>query len=183
MDKKVNPEKCSIKRILFLVLICFASILVIFFGSGVFDSLLFEVENITVEEVKKPEIVVYITGEVENPGLFTLEKGDRINTLVEKAGGVTGNANVSDLNMAKVLKDGDHIKVSAKSGKSGTGKINVNCKEVSTYCKVSGITTEIAENIIRYINENGYITNVDELRYVPGIDETLYNKIKNKFTI
>ena len=182
MDK--NTGKKSITHILLTILVCLASLFMIFFGAGIFESYETEFESIP-EEVTKPEITVYITGEVKNPGLYTLEQGNRVDALVEKAGGLTGKANVSAINMAKILKDGDHIKVSAVSHRtgSGSGKININCKNTAEYTKVSGITPQIAENIVGYINENGYITNIEELRYIPGIDETLYNKIKNKFII
>lgn len=185
MEKKANTDKNSVTNTLIVILICLAGIFALVFGAGLFEKYEAEFETVQAEKVSTTEITVYITGEIANPGLYTLEKGERVEALVEKSGGVTGNADISKLNMAKVLKDGDHIKVSDKSQKSsaGTGKVNVNCKDVSQYCKISGITYETAENIVEYINENGDIKDIEELRYIPGIDEDLFDKIKNKFII
>lgn len=59
-------------------------------------------------------IVVEIKGEVKYPGIYTLYKNARVYDLVDKAGGLTQNADISGIDMAKTLYDGDTIRVPAK---------------------------------------------------------------------
>ena len=61
--------------------------------------------------------------------------------------------------------------------------VNLNCLNKTEYMTVEGVTNEIAENIINHINTYGDFKSVDELMLVEGIDASLYNSIKDKFTV
>lgn len=66
-------------------------------------------ENIQVTE--KEKIYVYITGEVNNPGVVILDEGSRIVDAINSAGGVTGKANISKVNLVYVLNDGMKVNI------------------------------------------------------------------------
>ena len=67
-------------------------------------------ENIVeVDEVEKEIIKIYITGEVNNPGVKELERGSRIEDAINIAGGLTPAANISKVNLAYQLEDGQKI--------------------------------------------------------------------------
>ena len=187
------------------------------------------------EHKETPKITVYVTGEVLNPGLYQVNLNSRASEAIEAAGGMTENADVEGVNIAKILKDGDQIKVpaiksssytsssyskkstakstaksaskSSSAAKKSTAKtassptpvtetadteaapepeqtlISLNCGNAAQYMRVSGVTAEIAANIIDYINTYGGFDSVDELQFVKGIDISLYNKIKDFFTV
>jgi competence protein ComEA len=51
--------------------------------------------------------MVYVSGAIENPGLFTVPAGSRVNDVIQAAGGTTDNANIGALNLAKFVEDGE----------------------------------------------------------------------------
>lgn len=70
------------------------------------------VDKETIEDNKKSNnICVYITGEVNNAGVYYLENGSRVIDAINLAGGTTSNANLSKINLAYVLEDGMKINI------------------------------------------------------------------------
>ncbi len=156
------------------------------------------------------KITVYVTGEVVNPGLYELDENSRAADAIELAGGMTESADPEGVNIAKILNDGDQVKVpalkvsaakssykSSSSAKSSAAKssaapsqnqtapslVNLNSGNTAAYMTVKGITPEIAANMLAHYNEYGGFESVDELQFVKGIDLALYNKIKDYFTV
>ncbi len=189
-------------------------------------------DEYSTEHKENSKITVYVTGEVLNPGLYQVDLNSRASAAIEAAGGMTEKADAEGVNIAKILKDGDQVKVPAikssnykstsyskkstlksasKSSSSAAKKssaktassptpvtetadteaapepeqtlISLNCGNAAQYMRVSGVTAEIAANIIDYINTYGGFDSVDELQFVKGIDISLYNKIKDFFTV
>ena len=62
------------------------------------------------------EIVVYVTGEVVNPGVYRLTAGQRLDAAIALAGGPTGQADLSRLNLAAYAADAAHYRVPAAAG-------------------------------------------------------------------
>jgi competence protein ComEA len=58
-----------------------------------------------------PEIKVYVTGEIKNPGIYTMQKEDRLNDVLEAAGGLTELADISQLDLAQRVRDEMHINI------------------------------------------------------------------------
>ncbi len=58
-----------------------------------------------------PRVTVYVTGAVAHPGLYVLPRGDRVAQALEAAGGATPEANLTGINLARRLKDGDRVTV------------------------------------------------------------------------
>jgi competence protein ComEA len=54
-------------------------------------------------------LLVYVSGEVNQPGLYTLSPGSRINEAIQSAGGFTENADSSRINLAAIVQDGEQI--------------------------------------------------------------------------
>ena len=75
-------------------------------------------EENTIEEKKKNKIKVYITGEVQNPGLYEILENSRIADAIEVAGNLTGNAFIDKINLAYVLEDGMKIYIPNKKDKN-----------------------------------------------------------------
>ena len=67
------------------------------------------------ENSKNEKIYVYVTGEVNNPGVFVLPYGSRISDAIDYAGGVTQNADIMKVNLVYMLQDG--MKVNIPSSK------------------------------------------------------------------
>ena len=129
------------------------------------------------------KIFIYICGEVNRPGVYTLSEGSRIADAVEAAGGATGNADMMILNLAQKLADGQQIIVPSIAEGTGTGKaqtsgkVNLNRATKDELMTLPGIGESRAEAIIAYREETGWISAPEELMNVSGIAEKMYEKI------
>ncbi len=128
-----------------------------------------------------PEISVYVEGEVANPGIYTLENGDRVADVIDAAGGFTGNADQSSVNLSATLKDGAQIHV-YKTGEVPQ-KVNINTAEVWLLESLPGIGETLAQRIVDYRIAHGYFQSIDGLREVDGIGAAVFEKVKDKITV
>ena len=92
----------------------------------------------------KEKIIVHVTGAVNKEGIVELEEGSRIIDAIEMAGGAKEDANLSKINLAYQLEDGQKLYVP-----------NINDKEEIEY-----ITEEVAKNNI--VNNDGIVTDEKE---------------------
>jgi competence protein ComEA len=152
-------------------------------------------KTISVSEEKNSEIYVYISGAVHKPGVFKTLPNARVFDIVAMAGGLTPEADVSKINMAQSIKDGMHIHVietaAAQSNSTTTNfnkiktdnKVNINSAEKSELDALPGVGPALAERIIEYRQTNGSFGDIDELKKVPGIGLSKFEKLKDKITI
>lgn len=127
------------------------------------------------------EITVHVTGEVKEPGLYSLDEGARVADAVEAAGGFTKDANPASVNLARGLRDGNQVQV-FKRGASDQ-RININTAPAWLLDTLEGIGPAIAEKIIEYRYQNGPFESVDDLKNVKGIGDSLLEKIRDKITV
>ena len=166
------------------------------------QNILIEVEETVIEEQveiveEKPKIYVDIAGEITNPGVYILDEGSRVNDLIIMAGGVTKEANLSNVNLAYILSDGIKITIPNKKDLSSkniiqssivgnsknTGVVNINQADVEELMTLSGIGESIATSIVEYRNANGNFKKKEDIKNVSGIGESKYSKIKDKITV
>lgn len=151
------------------------------------------------DNIIENKIVIHITGEVEEEGVIELEKGARISDAIEEAGGTTEEADLSNVNLAYSLSDGQKVKipninekdeeiivVEEKAGdniiiegnKSKEEKININ-KAAQTEIEIlPGIGPSTALKIITYRNEHGKFKNIEDIKNVSGIGDSKFENIK-----
>ena len=163
-------------------------------------------ENMTeVSSLEKeiPMVYIYVCGAVELPGVYCLSQGSRLYEAVEMAGGLTGDADETCLNMARAIADGEQIVILTQEettllrasgtypvGDSGqdttagdTGLVNINTATVAELTSVSGIGESRAQAIIAYREKNGSFQSIEEIKKVEGIKDGLFSKIKDKIRI
>lgn len=146
------------------------------------------------------ELMAYICGEVRNPGVYKVVSGARISDMVDKAGGMTEDADLSSVNLAREVTDGEQIIIgSIKSGQivsgidkgsisgavdTGTGKlININTADKTALMTLPGIGEVRAEAIISYRDSNGLFKKKEDIKKVSGIKDGSYEKIKDLITV
>ena len=160
-------------------------------------------------EIEEEEIiVVHITGEVKKEGILYLAKGARIADAIKEAGGETDEADLSQVNLAYKLQDGQKIYIPNKNEKvsmyitdnggnniieesnntqngekGGSRKVNINTASQSELDSLPGIGPALAQNIIDYREENGGFKSIEELQNVKGIGDAKYDDIKDNVTI
>ncbi len=139
------------------------------------------------------EIYVQVSGAVVNPGVYKLPLGSRIFEAVELSGGVLETADLSMLNQAQVLSDGQMVYIYAvgeqPSGQepgaveSDDGRINLNTATVQELMTLPGIGQSKAESIISWREEHGAFASVEELMNITGIKEGVFSKIKDHIKV
>jgi len=127
------------------------------------------------------EITVYISGEVNDPGIHILKEGSRVEDAVAAAGGITSEAEESCLNLARILRDGDQVRV-YRTGESAQ-LINLNTAEAWLLDALPGIGENTAQRIISYREENGPFETTDALKKVKGIGESTFVKLEGMITV
>lgn len=135
-------------------------------------------------------IEAYICGEVKKPGVYELRKGDRLNRLIELAGGFTDSADTSSVNLSAKIKDEDYYKIRSlinsmteSSESSGSDKININTAEEEKLKELPRIGDAMAKRIKEYRDKNGSFKRIEDLRNVKGIGPKLYEEIKDKISV
>ena len=136
----------------------------------------------TATATQPTEVVVYITGAVANPGLFTVPYASRVQDAVTQAGGLLPDADSERVNLAATLRDGDHVHV-LRLGEAGSGGIimssdgeggiiDLNQADAEQLEALPGVGPVIAARIVAYREANGDFTSVEQLVAVEGIGET-----------
>lgn len=146
-------------------------------------------------EVALSEIIIDVEGEVENPGVYRLPTGSRVFEAIKAAGGVTTNADASDLNQARLLSDGEQLYLFAKSPKSsgsksptkvkpkGSALVLLNRATAKEFEALDGIGPVLASRIISFRKANGPFATIEDLLKVPGIGAGTLSKFKNKLRV
>ena len=148
-----------------------------------------EIIPITISE---PEIFVDVTGAVNNPGVYSLTGRSRVIDAIKAAGDSAPGADLSTINLARVLNDGEQIYVDSTvvnssgqrvSKKVSSGPININRATLRQLDGLDGIGPVIAGRIIDYRKKNGSFLTIDDLQKVSGIGAAKFAQIKSKVRI
>ena len=136
----------------------------------------------------QPQLRVYLSGAVRNPGVYTVTDGDRLLEAIEAAGGATEDADLAAVNLAARMRDEDHCHVPAL-GEPASGspcqvagqsrKIDINSASLEELQSLPGIGESRAQAIIRHREDNGPLTSVDDLLEVRGIGSGILASIRD----
>ena len=144
-------------------------------------------------EIAIPEVIVDVAGAVNNPGVYSLPAQSRVIDALRAAGnGVTGS-DLSDLNLARIVKDGEQIYVNPTvrtvNGKKiikkviPRGPININRASAKEFDGLAGIGPVIAKRIVEYRRVNGPFMTIEDLQKVSGIGSAKFEEFKSKVSV
>ncbi|HEV8563419.1 MAG TPA: ComEA family DNA-binding protein [Actinomycetota bacterium] len=138
-------------------------------------------------------LIVDVAGEVRKPGVYEFAEGQRVIDAVNEAGGPTGKADLSFLNLAAPLTDGTQVLVPSSASvpgapvgsgtTGGTALVNINTASTTELETLSGIGEVLAAEIVGYRTENGPFASVDELDEVSGIGPATLEDIRDQVTV
>ena len=143
-------------------------------------------------QIAAPEIFIDVTGAVNNPGVYTLAANSRVIDAIKAAGDSAPGADLSTVNLARVLSDGEQIYVDATIINSAgvriskitrSGPININRATLAQFDSLDGIGPVIAKRIIEYRKTNGPFATVEDLQKVSGIGVAKFANIKSKVRV
>jgi len=148
-------------------------------------------------------LLVHVVGEVAEPGLVAVPDGARVADALEAAGGTTRKADLTAVNLARAVVDGEQLYVprpgeqvpeaappgagGAASGTGGPGAsggstaatVDINAADAAALEALPGIGPSIAQAIVEWRDANGQFASVDELEDVPGIGPATLAEIRD----
>lgn len=188
-----------------LVLFCialFASVSTFYYLYTQEDTTPIITNNMQTQTQDKQEdtiITVYVSGEVNSPGLVELPSDSRIADAIEVCGDFTPLADKTKINLAQKLTDGMQIQVSSKTpvnnsneqvndtnsnipsnNNSSSNLININTATKEDLDTLPGIGPATAQKIIDYRQEHGNFSSIEDIKNVKGIGEAKFSKMQDK---
>ncbi len=141
------------------------------------------------------QVVVDVVGKVRRPGLVRLPAGSRVDDAIRAAGGALPGADLSAVNLARVLVDGEQIAVGTSGAPPPSGPaggtattsagalINLNTATADQLDALPGVGPVLAQRIIDWRTQHGRFDAIDQLRDVPGIGDAKFAEIRALVTI
>ena len=173
-----------------------------------------EEENIEENETKtneiiEEEIIVHLAGAVEKNGIVKLKPNARIVDAIEAAGGLADGADLTEVNLAYTVQDGQKIYIpsveekntkeiinkiitegggnvivgSIEENSKSTGKININKATATELMNIPGVGEVTAAKIIEYRETQGTFKTIEDIKNVSGIGDAKFNAMKEYITV
>jgi len=216
------------QKIILIIIVSFALLFIFYyiinrFNSSKYIDIDIEQENINTDDIVEGQnlitntsyeekdsistkIVIHIIGEVKNQGIVEIDRGSRIVDVIKEAGGTTKNADLSKINLAYIVEDGQKIYVPSIKDKDSdvisnnagenvivqnnreehnisSKKVNINTASQTELETLNGIGTSTALKIVNYREQNGLFKKIEDIKNVPGIGSSKYENIRNDITV
>src|SRR5581483_6523498 len=137
-------------------------------------------------------ITVGFSGAVKRPGSYQLDDQARLSDVLQQAGGVNSNADLSQMNLTRPLANGEQIVIPTIAPVANhsappsaitpvatqLGKLNLNTATFDELDALPGIGPTLAQRILDYRKQVGGFKSVAEIKQVRGIGDTLYEELK-----
>jgi competence protein ComEA len=139
-----------------------------------------------VDAAQERTVIVYISGAVRDPGLYTLASSLRVSDAIVAAGGLTADADPNCLpNLAAHLKDAKQVAVPfvGHCTKGKKAKLDLNLATRDQLLLVAGIDAALADAIIKYREDFGGFLALTELKSAMGLDATTYKQLAKSLTV
>ncbi|NDA88761.1 MAG: ComEA family DNA-binding protein, partial [Actinobacteria bacterium] len=140
-----------------------------------------------ISQTEPAKLIINVAGKVANPGVYQLPSGSRVIDAIEAAGNQLKGVDISDINLARVLVDGEQILVGANKYSSGKvvakkvspdNPLDINRATLAQLDTLPGIGPVTSQRIIDYRIKVGRINSLDELKKISGLGGLKFEEIK-----
>ncbi len=152
-------------------------------------------------------VTVHVVGQVVRPGVVRLPAGSRVTDAVARAGGPRPDADLSAINLARVVVDGEQVRVpkpgevptpvqgsaasaggrpgapAAGGGAAASAPVNLNTAGLADLDQLPGVGPVLAQRILDWRTEHQRFASVDELGEVSGIGDKLLAQLRPKVAV
>lgn len=193
----------------FRVFLVIISVICMVCGCGSRNTVYLETKDTEMEEASQPEATepveeteapescfVYVCGAVNCPGVYELPPKSRVYEAIRMAGGVTEDAGSESVNQAEYVTDGQMLRIptleeelAAEKSSGNTdqtvddGLLNINSASAADFMTLPGIGQSKADALVKYREEHGGFSSIEEIMQVDGIKEGVFHKIKDSIKV
>lgn len=146
-------------------------------------------------------VMVDVVGKVNKPGVVSLDASARVQDAIKAAGGALAGTDLSGLNLARRVSDGEQLRVgiedaagsgagnseeagASPAGESGAGgKISINEASEQQLEQLPGVGEALAQRIVAYRKAQGRFQSVEDLKNVSGIGEKKYAALADMISL
>lgn len=200
VNRFITDYRGQLKNIAVISILIIAVLFIFVIKAGLDDSAVTkEKDNAKETKTSLETIFIDIGGAVNSPMLAELPDGSRVEDAIVAAGGLTENADLTSINRAEFLTDGEKIYIPAfeqnadgdesemastvtAAESSQSGKVNINTADLATLQTLNGVGPVTAQKIIDYRTSNGRFKTLEDIKNVSGIGEKTYGKLKDFIT-
>lgn len=134
-----------------------------------------------------PILIINVAGKVANPGVYKLPPGSRVIDAISAAGNQLKGVDISEINLARVLVDGEQILVGSIQNFGSKSKpkkitldnpLDINRATIAQLDTLPGIGPVTAQRILDYRVKVGRINSIDELKKISGLGGSKFEEIK-----
>lgn len=146
--------------------------------------------SVEVAAQEGPRGLVHVAGAVRRPGVYPIAPGARVIAVIRRAGGPTRRADMSALNLAAPVQDGQQVLVPSRvavgggapgaAGGSGSGPVSLSSADAEALDGLDGIGPTLAERIVEWRAAHGGFASVDQLLEVPGIGPARLESLRSQ---
>ena len=162
-----------------------------------------EINQTEENEETEEKIMVHIIGAIQQEGIVEIEEGSRLVDVIQAAGGAKAEADLSQINLAYEVEDGQKIYIPTKgenisnqtyitegieylnqeNSQNKQAKININKATQEELETINGVGPSTAQKIIEYREENGKYKTIEDIKNVSGIGDSKFESIKEYITV
>ncbi len=146
--------------------------------------------------IEAPLVTVDVAGAVTSPGVYALPGNARVIDAIKAAGNSLAGTDLSDLNLARIIRDGEQIYVSptektkipagrkfATKKATPTGPLNINRATAKQFEALDGVGPVLAKRIVAYRAANGPFITLEDLDKVSGIGPAKFAQFKSQIIV
>ncbi|HZM75115.1 MAG TPA: ComEA family DNA-binding protein [Candidatus Limnocylindrales bacterium] len=177
-----DPGRRGVKVLAIVAAVAVLVVLLIAWRSAPHEEPVPVISSSAVPAAVPAELVVAVSGQVVRPGLVRLPPGSRVADAIQAAGGPIPGVDLSTINLARKLNDGELIAVGIPAPGTDPGspaKVNLNTATLAELDSLPGVGPVLAQRIIDHRTKRGPFRTIEDLRHVDGIGEETFARLKD----